>query len=82
MVTKTKKQSGEKRKKRKVKVLNLNKETIKDLTAGEVKRVEGGIGSNNACLSDVSCAGQSAIRQRTFACAADITAPAKCTITI
>ncbi len=42
MVTKTKKQGGAKGKKGKIKVLNLNKETIKDLTDDEAKGVKGG----------------------------------------
>lgn len=42
MVTKTKKQSGAKGKKGKIKVLNLNKETVKDLTDDEAKGVRGG----------------------------------------
>jgi hypothetical protein len=42
MVTKTKKQGGVKGKKGKIKVLNLNKETIKDLTDDETKGVKGG----------------------------------------
>jgi hypothetical protein len=43
MVTKSKKEkSGQKKR---IKVLNLNKETVKDLTGGEGKRVKGGIGS-------------------------------------
>ena len=43
MVTKTKKQSGEKGKKGKVKVLNLHKETVKNLTDNETKDVKGGV---------------------------------------
>ena len=84
MVTKPKKQSGEKGKKRKVKVLNLNKETIKDLTVGEVKRVKGGIGlvAGSRTCSAQSCVGQSAsgIRQDTFSCAEvhTLTLPGKC----
>ena len=42
MVTKTKKQSGAKGKKGKIKVLNLNKETVKNLTDDEAKGVKGG----------------------------------------
>jgi natural product precursor len=43
MVTKTKKQNAtEKRGKVKVKDLKLNKETVKDLTESEAKRVKGG----------------------------------------
>ena len=44
MVTKTKKQSGEKGKRKgKTKVLNLKKETMKDLTDDETKGVKGGL---------------------------------------
>lgn len=43
MVTKTKKQRGEKGKKGKIKVLNLDKETVKDLTSEQTKRVKGGL---------------------------------------
>lgn len=43
MVTKSKKQgTTEKRGKVKVKNLKLNKETVKDLTASEAKKVKGG----------------------------------------
>ena len=42
MVTKTKKQSNAKGKKGKIKVLNLNKETVKNLTDDEAKGVKGG----------------------------------------
>jgi hypothetical protein len=39
----TKNQSGKKGNKGKVKVLNLNKETVKDLTEKESKGVKGGV---------------------------------------
>jgi hypothetical protein len=42
MVTKSKKASAGK--KRKTKVLNLNKETVRDLTADKARRVKGGSG--------------------------------------
>jgi hypothetical protein len=42
MVSKSKKQSGGKATKGKVKVLNINKETLKDLTDEEAKSVKGG----------------------------------------
>jgi len=42
MVTKTK-QQGAKGKKGKIKVLNLNKETVKNLTDHETKNVKGGV---------------------------------------
>ena len=42
MVTKTEKQGGAKGQKGKIKVLNLKKETLKDLTAVEAKHVKGG----------------------------------------
>ena len=38
MVSKSKKETG----KKKIKVLNLNKETVKNLTNDEAKRVKGG----------------------------------------
>ena len=43
MVTKTNKQSGAKGKKGKVKVLTLNKESVKTLTGQQKKQVKGGI---------------------------------------
>ena len=42
MVNKPKKQSGGKAKKGKIKTLNLNKETVKELTDEEAKGVKGG----------------------------------------
>ena len=42
MVNKPKKQSGGKAKKGKIKTLNLNKETVKELTDDEAKGVKGG----------------------------------------
>jgi len=48
MVTKSKKANSSK--KRKVKVLSLTKETVKDLSGGERKRVKGGaIATLNSC---------------------------------
>jgi len=46
MVTKSKRGNG---KKKKIKVLNLTKETVKDLSAGESKRLKGG--ATGLCLS-------------------------------
>jgi hypothetical protein len=43
MVTKSNEQSNAKGKKEKVKILNLNKESVKDLTNEQKKRVKGGI---------------------------------------
>jgi natural product precursor len=45
MVSKSKKENAGKKKK--IKVLNLNKETVKNLTDNEAKRVKGG---TTACL--------------------------------
>ena len=42
MVNKTTKQGGVKRKKGKIKVLTLNKETVKDLAKKDAHRVKGG----------------------------------------
>ena len=42
MVNTSKKQSGGKAKKGKIKTLNLNKETVKELTDEEAKGVKGG----------------------------------------
>ena len=42
MVNKPKKQSGGKTKRGKIKTLNLNKETVKELTDKEAKGVKGG----------------------------------------
>jgi hypothetical protein len=42
MVTKANKQSNAKGKKEKVKILNLNKESVKDLTNEQKKQVKGG----------------------------------------
>lgn len=52
MVTKSKKTGG---KKKNVKVLNLKKETVKNLRSGDAKRVKGGITPYN---SDVRASGQ------------------------
>lgn len=46
----TRKQSGEKEKKGKIKVLSLNKETVKDLTEKEAKGVKGG---TTQCIGSV-----------------------------
>ncbi len=43
MVTKSKKSAGEKKGRVKVGKLQLNKETIKELTDKEVKRIKGGL---------------------------------------
>ena len=52
MVTKTKKAAG---KKKKVKVLSLKRETLKDLTGGETKRVRGG--ASVIASAGAQCAG-------------------------
>lgn len=51
---KTKKQGSEKGKKGKVKVLNLNKETVKDLANDEAKGVRGGVLSGLSLVGDRS----------------------------
>jgi hypothetical protein len=43
MVTKSNKQSNAKGKKGKVKILTLNKESVKDLTNEQKKQVQGGV---------------------------------------
>jgi hypothetical protein len=43
VVTKSNKQSGAKGKKRKVKTLTLNKESVKDLTSEQKRLVKGGL---------------------------------------
>ena len=67
MVSKSKKENAGKKK---IKVLNLNKETVKDLTDDEAKRVKGGtttclIGGVQPRVSAVAqtykCAGQTAV---------------------
>jgi hypothetical protein len=45
----TKKETGEKKGKVKVGKLNLNKETVKELTGSQAKRVQGGVA--NKCAS-------------------------------
>jgi len=45
----TKKETGEKKGKVKVGKLNLNKETVKELTSSQAKRVQGGVGTK--CVS-------------------------------
>ena len=67
MVTKSKKEGAGK--KRKVKVLNLNKETIRDLTGSDARRVKGGVQGRAYSLSTVKsdallsalCGGQTAV---------------------
>ena len=56
MVTKSRKANSSK--KRKVKVLSLTKETVKDLSGGERKRVKGGaIATLNSCQAVKSAIG-------------------------
>ena len=70
MVTKSRK--GKPGTKKKVKVLNLNKETVKDLTGNESKGVKGG---TSVCVTGSCRCGQSlvgnpsGIRQVTLGCA-------------
>jgi hypothetical protein len=58
MVSKSKKENAGKKKK--IKVLNLNKESVKDLTSDQTKRVKGGLIS----LSLVGGRSGSALRSR------------------
>jgi hypothetical protein len=57
----TKKEAGEKKGKVKVGKLNLNKETVKELTGSQAKRVQGGLANKCASypasckLSDLVC---------------------------
>jgi hypothetical protein len=56
MVTKNK--TGEKRGKVKVGKLKLNKETVKDLSAEEQKKVKGGLGTltcSTVCFCSLNC---------------------------
>ena len=54
MVNKTTKQRGAKGKKGKIKVLNLNKETVKDIAKKDAHRVKGGYISPAGGRSQVS----------------------------
>jgi len=57
MVTKIKKQDEGKRKKGRVKVLNLRKETVKDFTDEEAKQIKGGTVRN--CAANLGSSYQS-----------------------
>ena len=51
MVTKSKQKASKKKSgKRRVKVLNLKRETIKELTGGHQKKIKGGSGANSGIL--------------------------------
>jgi len=55
MVAKKKQDSSEKRSKKKVSDLKLNKETVKDLTDSELKKVQGGRGAATAASCSNPC---------------------------
>ena len=55
MVTKTRKNAAEKRRKVKVANLELNKETVRDLSASETKEIHGGRGKRTMPGADHEC---------------------------